>query len=119
MAQIIQIQLRRDTAANWTAQNPILAQGEPALETDTGRLKFGDGTTNYNSLPYFDSDKTFNFVQGVAANIWNIAHNLGKFPSVTIFDSADTPLIGEIEHLNDNNLNINFNKAVSGKAYLN
>jgi hypothetical protein len=119
MASIVQIQLRRDTAANWTTNNPILLQGEPALETDTGRLKFGDGTTAYNSLAYFDTDKTFNFVQGVAATVWNINHNLGKFPSVSIFDSADTPLIGQIEHIDDNNVEINFNKAVSGKAYLN
>lgn len=119
MASIIQIQLRRDTAANWTTANPVLLQGEPALETDTGRLKFGDGTTAYNSLPYFDSDKTFNFVQGVADTNWAISHNLGKFPSVSVFDSADTPLKGQIEHVDDNNLNIKFNKAVSGKAYLN
>ena len=119
MAEIIQIQLRRDTATNWTTNNPILAEGEPSLETDTGRLKFGDGTTAYNSLPYFDSDKTFNFVQGVGATTWTINHNLGKFPSVSIFDSADTPLKGQIEHTDNNNLEINFNKNISGKAYLN
>jgi hypothetical protein len=57
MGTIIKIQLRRDTFANWTAQNPILEQGEPALETDTGRLKFGDGVNNYNDLPYFCDNK--------------------------------------------------------------
>ena len=46
------IQLRRDTAANWTAANPILAQGEAAYEIDTCRLKIGDGTTDFNTLPY-------------------------------------------------------------------
>ncbi len=48
-----QIQLRRDTAANWSSANPTLAQGEPGLEIDTGKLKYGDGTTAWNSLPYF------------------------------------------------------------------
>jgi len=119
MASIIQIQLRRDTAANWTAQNPVLAQGEPALETDTNRLKFGDGTTAYNSLAYFDNDKTLNFVQGVADANWIISHNLGKFPSVSVFDSAGTPLKGQVEHTSTNQLKINFNKPISGKAYLN
>lgn len=47
-----QIQLRRDSAANWTAVNPILAAGEPGLETDTGRIKYGDGVTRWNSLNY-------------------------------------------------------------------
>lgn len=47
------IALRRDTAANWTSTNPTLDEGEPGFETDTGKLKFGDGTTAWNSLPYF------------------------------------------------------------------
>lgn len=47
------IQLRRDTAANWTSANPILAQGEPGLETDPGKLKVGDGSTAWSSLSYY------------------------------------------------------------------
>lgn len=46
------IQYRRDTAANWTAANPILALGEPGIETDTKRRKVGDGVTAWNSLNY-------------------------------------------------------------------
>lgn len=46
------IQLRRDTAANWTANNPTPASGEPCFETDTGKFKIGDGTTAYNDLAY-------------------------------------------------------------------
>lgn len=48
-----QIKLRRDTFANFTSKNPILGIGEPAYETDTKKLKIGDGTTAYNSLDYF------------------------------------------------------------------
>jgi len=44
--------LRRDTAANWTAANPVLLAGEPALETDTGLGKTGDGSTAWNALLY-------------------------------------------------------------------
>lgn len=51
MAQ--QIQIRRDIAANWTSANPILAQGEMGLETNTLKVKFGDGVTAWNSLAYF------------------------------------------------------------------
>lgn len=46
------IQLRRGTAAQWTLANPILADGEFALEKDTLRIKVGDGTTVWNLLPY-------------------------------------------------------------------
>ena len=48
-----QIQLRRDTAANWTTANPVLAIGEQGYETDTNKIKVGDGTTSWTSLSYF------------------------------------------------------------------
>ena len=46
------IQLRRDTAANWTSNNPTLAAGELAIETDTDFYKIGDGSTAWTSLGY-------------------------------------------------------------------
>lgn len=46
------IQLRRDTAANWSTNNPTPSAGEPCFETDTGKLKIGDGATAYNNLAY-------------------------------------------------------------------
>lgn len=46
------IQLRRDTAADWTSTNPTLSSGEPGFETDTGGMKIGDGVTAWTSLPY-------------------------------------------------------------------
>ena len=57
------IQIRRDTAANWTSANPTLAQGELGLETDTSQLKAGTGTTAWTSLGYYNlgalTDPTF------------------------------------------------------------
>jgi hypothetical protein len=46
------IQIRRDTAANWTSVNPILAQGELGVETNTDKFKVGDGVAAWNSLSY-------------------------------------------------------------------
>ena len=46
------IQLRHDTAANWTSVNPVLLDGEVGIETDTRKQKIGDGSTAWNSLPY-------------------------------------------------------------------
>lgn len=51
MAQ--QIQIRRDTAANWTSNDSTLAIGEWGYETDTRQLKIGDGSTAWTSLPYW------------------------------------------------------------------
>ena len=50
------IQLRHDTAANFASVNPVLMEGEMAIETDTNKAKIGDGTTAYNSLDYFGGD---------------------------------------------------------------
>ena len=48
----IQLQIRRDTAANWFTQNPILASGEIGINTDTYQYKIGNGTQPWNLLPY-------------------------------------------------------------------
>lgn len=45
-------QIARDTAAHWASSTRILAQGEPALETDTGQVKYGDGASLFSALPY-------------------------------------------------------------------
>lgn len=47
------INLRRDTEANWNRLNPVLSEGEPGFELDTGRLKVGDGHFRWNTLEYF------------------------------------------------------------------
>jgi hypothetical protein len=52
MSVVTQIQVRRGTAAQWTSANPTLASGEWGYETDTGKVKIGDGTTAWNSEPY-------------------------------------------------------------------
>lgn len=48
-----QIQLRRDTSANWTTNNPTLAEGEMGVVTDTYNYKIGDGVTPWNTLDYY------------------------------------------------------------------
>ena len=47
------IQLRRDTAANWTTNNPTLAEGEVGFETNTGKFKIGNGSSTWSALDYF------------------------------------------------------------------
>ena len=52
MAVVTQIQVRRGTAAQWTSANPTLAAGEWGYESDTGKVKIGNGSTAWNSLAY-------------------------------------------------------------------
>jgi hypothetical protein len=48
----VQIQLRGGTLAEWTLSNPVIAQREMVLETDTDKFKIGNGVDNYLELPY-------------------------------------------------------------------
>jgi hypothetical protein len=53
MTTFTRFKLRSDTAANWTAANPVLLAGEIGVETDTRRYKIGDGTTAWAGLSYY------------------------------------------------------------------
>ena len=64
-------------------------------------------------------DLNFTFTQGTPATTWTITHNLGKFPSVSVVDTADTQVYGDVEYIDDNSLRITFSAAFGGKAYLN
>lgn len=50
--------LRRGTAAHWAAVNPVLKSGEPGVESDTGKLKIGNGLTPWLSLGYLSGEGT-------------------------------------------------------------
>jgi hypothetical protein len=56
MAVVTQIQIRRGTASEWTSTNPTLASGELGAETDTNKIKCGNGSTAWNSLPYIAAE---------------------------------------------------------------
>jgi hypothetical protein len=68
------IKLRRDLAATWTSTNPTLAAGEPGYETDTKKIKYGDGTTAWTSLGYAIPTFTIGS-EGAASGDGSIAYN--------------------------------------------
>ena len=51
-----QIQLRRDTAANWAAANPVLAEGEIGMDMTVNAFKVGDGSSAWNDIDYAGTD---------------------------------------------------------------
>lgn len=65
--------IRRDTAANWTAANPVLRIGEPGLETDTRKWKFGDGVTAWNALLYAGAEAAWGAISGTLADQADLA----------------------------------------------
>ena len=91
----------------------------------TVKLKGGTGITltqpasNEITIASLNDDANFVFIQGIPSATWNITHNLGKFPSVSVVDTADQLMYGDTEYINENSLTITFSAPFSGKAYLN
>lgn len=69
--QIQQFQVRRGTAAEWSAANPVLLDGEQGLETDTRKVKIGDGSTHWADLEYliYESVASVNGKTGPAVTL--------------------------------------------------
>jgi hypothetical protein len=64
MAVVTAIQIRRGTAAQWTSANPTLTSGEQGFETDTGKVKIGNGSTAWNSLSYIGAGTVTSITAG-------------------------------------------------------
>lgn len=65
------------------------------------------------------TDDTFVYEQGIASDVWVITHNLNKYPSITLVDSAGTVFKAKEEYNSANQVTIYLNGATTGKAYLN
>ena len=80
----VKIQMRRDTAAAWTAANPVLAAGEMGLETDTTYYKIGNGSTAWNSLAYGAYNGVIADGSITAAKLANTAVTPGSYTTANI-----------------------------------
>ena len=98
-----------------TSGSSINIKTEGTINLDSNSLKHNGeeiGTAT-------GDDKTFFYVQSTPAKEWEITHNLNKYPSVTIIDSANTKVEGEVEYVSMNKVKVKFSVAFSGKATLN
>ena len=72
-----------------------------------------------NNLINEKQDKNFYFTQTTASDTWIITHNLNKYPSATVIDSAGTEVVGNITYNSLNQITITFSGAFKGSATLN
>jgi len=84
----IQIKVRRGTASEWTSADPTLAAGEIGAETDTSKLKVGDGSTAWSSLAYTaaDASAAYSSVNTQAGTTYTFSS--GDATSLTSFTSS-------------------------------
>lgn len=90
-------------------------------------LTYVTGSSTIQALQYYSIqidevegfDSHFEFTQGVPSTTWDITHNLNKFPSISVVDTANTTVIGAYEYINKNRVILHFSSAFAGKAFLN
>ncbi len=80
------IQLRRDLESNWISFNPVLAIGEVGYSSDVRKIKFGDGVSDWVTLPYYFTD---------AENYISAVYNAGTEQNITVANIATKSLIVE------------------------
>jgi lipoate-protein ligase A len=61
---------------------------------------------------------SYTYESQVPNNMWHIVHNLGFRPSVTVMDYGSNNVECDIEHINENEINLTFSQSASGYAYL-
>ena len=76
----------------------------------------GNSTTTTN---VYTSDANHVHDQGSASATWVVTHNLSKYCSVTVVDTANTVIIGQVEYNSVNQATLTFRSAFAGKAYFN
>lgn len=84
----------------------------------TKRVELGELAAYINSTAE-DGDLNFKYDQSSPSAQWTIQHDLDKFPSVSVVDSAGTNVVGQVDYLNRDSLTITFTSAFAGIAYLN
>lgn len=112
--------LASDLAAA-TFNNATLTGAPTATTPPVGNISTRIATTEFVSqaLVNVGADAAYTYTQPTPASTWEITHNLGKYPSVTIVSSAKEIVVGEILYNNGNSITITLASSMSGVAYLN
>ena len=116
--------IQNTSGINTGDETTLSIQTKRPLKTINNESLEGSGNVqiNYNdldNLPTIVNDKNYVHNQIVASNFWEIQHNLDKYPSVSIIDSGNNLVVGEIKYIDSNNIIITFTSVFSGKAYFN
>lgn len=94
----IRIQLRNDTAENWTTQNPILLKGEMGVENDTGKTKIGNGTDHWKTLKYsgVDEDTIKGIINNNRSDFTEVTPNEGETDAQALARAITNPKKGDM-----------------------
>ena len=94
----IRIQLRNDTAENWTTKNPLLLKGEMGVEIDTKKIKIGNGTDRWTTLEYsgVDEDTIKGIIDKNRDNFTEVTPNEGESDAQALARMVTNPKKGDM-----------------------
>ena len=124
---------------NWATDPPPIVKVNEEVVTEGFKIDYGGGAVIFDlrldytdvvtaSFAYVTGESetldtygldTYRYEQIQPSGVWVINHNLGRYPSVTVVDSAGTVVIGDITYNSKNQITITFRGAFAGYAYLN
>lgn len=113
MSTIIKIQHLRGTASKWTDRDPILPEGEIGVETDTAKIKVGNGSDVWSDLDYIGdhisvgtgavnrAEQVITWTSDTSDYYFTWSHNFGKNPQVSVLENTEIVEV-QIIHTNSN-----------------
>lgn len=73
----------------------------------------------YNGVEWVNTTFRYTHIQAAASTTWTVVHNLGVKPGgISVVNSSEVAIYGDVEHLNSNSLQVSFSVPVSGKVYI-
>lgn len=113
----------KQEAINAAAAAEESSKHYPYIDEVTGNWMVWDGETgaykNTGIHAQGPAGSTYTHKQLRVSDTWYIAHTLNKHPSVTVVDTGDNVVVGDVTYIDDNNIKITFKAPFSGYAYLN
>ena len=104
-------------------KNPIVdVQDAKTVETDpvfVASPAYGISSSDITGWNSIVEDKNYVHTQGISSASWVVTHNLGKYPSVNVIDSANNNIVGSVVYNSINQVTISFAGDTSGTATLN
>jgi len=101
------------------SEDIIQVQSENEEEEISIITEEGESIISLNGETIMVNTSTYIHEQGIASDTWVINHKLGKFPSVTVVDSAGMVFDTSVQYNDENTCTVYINGATKGKAYLN
>lgn len=94
--------------------------GDIYIDSVTGNFWGPRTPLGWPDSPFYSAGLTRRYVhvQNVPVETWNITHDLGNYPALTIVDSASTVVVGEVSYISTSEIRVDFTAPFSGYAYL-